>query len=38
LPTGDFSIVAQETTEFGLVREIIEQARIMTRQGYALPE
>ena len=38
LTVNDYDIIAQETTEFGLVRGLIEQARIVTRQGYPLPE
>jgi len=38
LAIEDFSVVAQKTTEFGLIRGIIEQARITLRQGYTLPE
>jgi hypothetical protein len=38
LTVDDFSIEAVETTEFGLVRNIIEQARLVERQGYPIPE
>lgn len=38
LTVNDFRVAAQETTEFGLVRGLIEQARIVKRQGYPLPE
>ncbi len=38
LTVNDYDIIAQDTTEFGLVRGLIEQARIVTRQGYPLPE
>jgi len=38
LTTSDFSVVARKTTEFGLIRGIIEQARFTMRQGYTLPE
>ena len=38
LSVDDFSVEAMETTEFGLVRNIIEQARLVERQGYPIPE
>lgn len=38
LTIDDFSIESQESTDFGLVRTIIEQARIVKRQGIPLPE
>jgi Putative integrase len=38
LTVDDFSVEALETTEFGLVRNVIEQARLIKRQGYPLPD
>lgn len=38
LSIEDYSFETTETTDFGLVRGMIEQARIVTRHGYPLPE
>lgn len=38
LTVDDFAIESQESTDFGLVRTIIEQARLVKRQGIPLPE
>lgn len=38
LTIDDYSIESQDTSEFELLRAFIEQARIIPRQGYSLPE
>jgi len=38
LTVEDLAVEDDRTTEFGLVRNIIEQARLVERQGYPLPE